>query len=71
MQYLAEDAMGIEWIVHRSGIVGEGSKGTLRRSPNSESKYSIATFRDCAAYNLKIVKDKEAVHTQCLSCYED
>ncbi|KAF2172625.1 hypothetical protein M409DRAFT_62387 [Zasmidium cellare ATCC 36951] len=69
MKYLAEDAMDIEWIVHRAGIGSEGSQGTLRRSPNSESKYSVATFRDCAAYNLKTVQDKAAVHTSCHSCY--
>ncbi|KAK4502059.1 hypothetical protein PRZ48_007870 [Zasmidium cellare] len=71
MKYLAEDAMDIEWIVHRAGIGSEGSKGTLRRSPNSESKFSVATFRDCAAYNLKTVQDEAAVHTSCLSCYVD
>jgi hypothetical protein len=70
MKYLAEDAMDIEWIVHRAGIVGDGNKGTLRRSPNSESKYSVATYLDCARYNLKVVKDDKAVHTSCLSCYE-
>lgn len=69
MKYLAEDAMDIEWMVHRAGLYGQGTKGQLRRSPNNESKFSIATFKDCAAYSLKLVQDRSAVHTSCLSCY--
>lgn len=71
MKYLVEEAPDIEWMVHRAGIGSGDSKGVLRRSPNSESKCSVGTFKDCAAYNLKTVQDRSAVHTSCLSCYAD
>ena len=67
MQYLAEEAGDVEWIVHRAGIGGNGpSKGMLQRS---STKFSIATFQDCAAYNYRTVKDATAVHTSDFSHY--
>lgn len=53
MAYLAAEAGDLEWIVHRAGIGSDGpSKGTLRRS---DTRPSIATFRDCATYTLRLV----------------
>jgi len=67
MNYLATEAMDINWIVHRAGIYGDGeSKGKLVRS---NVKYSVGNFRDCAAYNYKTIFDKEAVHTMDFSYY--
>jgi putative NADH-flavin reductase len=67
MEYLVEEAKDMEWMVHRAGIGSDGpSKGILKRS---ENKFSIATFRDCAAYNLRTVPDASAIHTCDLSCY--
>ena len=67
MKYLATDACDIEWIVHRAGIGSDGpSKGVLARS---ESKFSVATHRDCAAYNYRTINDLSAVHTADLSHY--
>ena len=67
MRYLAEDAMDIEWMVHRAAIGSDGpSKGVLERSA---SKISVATFRDCAAYNYRLLSDPTAVHTCDLSSY--
>ncbi len=67
MEYLAEEAKDIEWMVHRAGIGSDGpSKGSLKRS---ESKFSIATFRDCAAYNFRTLTDSAAIHTCDLSFY--
>ena len=68
MQVLAEEANDIEWMVHRAGIGGNGpSKGTLERSA---TKLSIATFKDCAAYNYRTVMDTNAIHTSDFSRYE-
>ena len=67
MRYLAADAPDIEWIVHRAGIGSDGpSKGTLQRSP---TKFSVATFRDCAAYNYRILADGTAIRTCDFSRY--
>lgn len=68
MEYLCEDAKDVEWIVHRAGIGSDGpSQGVLKRSV---SQYSIATFRDCAAYNLRvIIEDEDAIHTMHHSYY--
>ena len=67
MEYLTEQAQDIEWMVHRAGIGSDGpSKGILRRSKN---KFSVATFRDCAAYNFRTLTDSSAIHTCDLSCY--
>ena len=68
MEYLATEASDIEWIVHRAGIGSDGpSKGVLERS---KTKFSVATFRDCAAYNYRTIMDAaSAVHTCDLSCY--
>jgi putative NADH-flavin reductase len=67
MRYLAEDAMDIEWMVHRAGIGSDGpSKGVLERSAG---KISMATFRDCASYNYRLLWDPAAVHTCDPSAY--
>ena len=67
MRYLAEDAMDIEWMVHRAGIGSDGpSKGVLERS---SSQISVATFRDCASYNYRLCWDPTAIHTSDLSSY--
>jgi putative NADH-flavin reductase len=67
MRYLADDAMDIEWMVHRAGIGGDGpSKGVLERS---NRRVSIATFGDCAAYGYRLLSDPTAVHTADLSAY--
>jgi len=61
MRYLADDAMDIEWMVHRAGIGSDGpSKGVLERSA---SRISMATFRDCASYDYQLLSDPAAVHT--------
>ena len=68
MRYLAEHAMDIQWMVHRAGIGSDGpSNGDLHRS---ETQYSIATFRDVAAYSHRILTDDSAVHTCDLSTYQ-
>lgn len=52
MRYLADDAMDIDWMVHRAGIGSNGpSKGVLERSSKA---VSIATFLDCATYNYRL-----------------
>jgi hypothetical protein len=67
MTYLAEEAADISWVVHRAGIGSDGpSKGVLRRS----GRTSLATFLDCADYNLRTVMDPTAVHTFDLSSYK-
>jgi nucleoside-diphosphate-sugar epimerase len=67
MRYLMDEAHDIEWVVHRAGIGSDGpSKGVLHRS---EKRLSIATFADCAAYNLRTVMDPTAIHTCDLSAY--
>ena len=67
MEYLVEEAHDIQWVVHRAGIGSDGpSKGILKRS---ESNFSIATHKDCAAYNFRILTDSSAIHTCHLSCY--
>jgi uncharacterized protein len=69
MRYLSDEARDIEWIVHRAGIGSNGpSKGVLHRS---EKAFSIATFADCAAYNLRTVQDADAIHTCSLSSYRN
>ena len=67
IKYLVENAADIEWMVHRAGIAGDGSsKGILKRS---KTKFSIATFADCAKYNYDLVKDHSAIHSCDLSYY--
>ncbi len=67
MQYLAEEAQDVEWMVHRAAINGDGpSKGTLERSA---TEFSIGTHRDCAAYNFRTLMDDSAVHTSDFSYY--
>ena len=67
MRYLAEEAMDIEWMVHRAGIGSDGpSKGVLERS---SKKISVATFGDCATYNYRLLSDPTAIHTCDLSAY--
>jgi len=61
MQYLADDATDIEWMVHRAAIGSDGpSKGVLERSAR---KISVATFRDCASYDYRLLSDPTAVRT--------
>ena len=68
MEYLSKEAKDIEWIVHRAGIYSDGpSKGTLSRS---NSKFSVATFRDCAEYSYRTILDDSAVHTCEFSVYK-
>ncbi|WP_456830491.1 NAD(P)-dependent oxidoreductase [Deinococcus sp. UYEF24] len=67
MEYLAQEAGDIEWMVHRAGIGSNGpSRDVLKRS---QGKFSIATFVDCATYNYRILMDPSAIHTCDLSCY--
>lgn len=67
MEYLATQAGDIEWSIHRAGIGSDGpSKGVLQRS---ETKFSVATHVDCAAYNYRTVMDASAVQTCSLSSY--
>ena len=67
MKYLATEASDLDWIVHRAGIFSDGpSKGVLRRSA---TKFSVATFRDCADYNYRLLDDAAAVHTADFSAY--
>ena len=69
MEHLETQARDIEWIVHRAGIGSDGpSKGNLEQS---KTKFSVATFRDCAAYNYRAIMDASAVHTCNLSCYRN
>lgn len=67
MRYLADEAMDLEWMVHRAGIGSDGpSKGVLERT---EGTPGIGTFGDCAAYDLRLLDDPTAVHTTSLSAY--
>ena len=67
IEYLVEQAQDVEWMVHRAGIVSNGaSKGILQRS---KTRIGLATFGDCAAYNLRTIRDASAIHTCDLSCY--
>lgn len=69
MEYLATQAMDIDWMVHRAGIGGDGpSKGVLERSHGSNP--SIGTHIDCADFNYRtIMNDKEAIHKAFFSTY--
>ena len=67
MRYLTDDAMDIDWMVHRAGIGGNGpSKGHLERST---TRISIATFGVCAAYSHRLLGDPTAIHTCDPSAY--
>jgi NAD(P)-dependent dehydrogenase (short-subunit alcohol dehydrogenase family) len=67
MEYLAKEAMDIEWIVHRAGIGSDGpSKGVLQRS---NSNFSVATHRDCAEYSYRTIMESAAIHTSDFSYY--
>ena len=67
MRYLTDEAMDIEWMVHRAGIGSDGpSKGVLHRS---SSRISIATFVDCASYSYRLLSDPTAIHTCDPSAY--
>lgn len=68
INYLAEEANDIEWMVHRASIISDDeSKGTLLRS---KTKNSLATFSDCATYNYNLLTDQSAIHTCELSYYD-
>lgn len=61
MRYLDTEARDLAWVAHRAGIGSDGpSKGALRRS---RTWISIGTFVDCAAYNLRLLFDDDAVHS--------
>ena len=67
IEYLVEEARDLRWIVHRASLYSDGpSKGVLERS---ETRLSVATFVDCAAYNYRLLSDETAVHTCDLSFY--
>jgi len=67
LEFLIEDAADIEWIVHRASILSNGpSKGILKRS---KTKFSLATFKDCAVYNYRTITDESAIHSYDLSYY--
>ena len=67
IDYLAEEAGDIEWMVHRASLISDdSSKGTLLRS---NTKNSLATFVDCATYNYHLLTDESAIHTCDLSYY--
>lgn len=67
MRYLTDEAMDIEWMVHRAGIGSDGpSRGVLERSSKA---ISIATFGDCAAYSYRLLSDRTAIHTCDPSAY--
>jgi putative NADH-flavin reductase len=67
MRYLVDEAMDIDWMVHRAGIGSDGpSKGVLERS---HRKVSVATFGDCASYNYGLLADPTAIHTCDFSSY--
>lgn len=68
MRHLAEEAADIDWVVHRAGIGSDRpSRGVLQRSAR---RSSIATFTDCAAYNLRLLRDPTAMHTCDPSSYQ-
>lgn len=61
MRYLTDECSDVEWMVHRAAIGSDGpSRGALERSQRA---ISIATFQDCAAYNLITMQDQTAIHT--------
>lgn len=67
IEYLVEEAQAIEWMVHRACILSDGpTKGTLKRE---RTRFSLATFQDCAAYNYRLLQDDSAIHTYDLSSY--
>ncbi|MEJ8304983.1 NAD(P)-dependent oxidoreductase [Saccharibacillus sacchari] len=67
IEYLTREAQDIDWIVHRACIVSDGlSKGALQRH---RTKFSLATFEDCAAYNYMLLQNDSAIHTCDLSRY--
>lgn len=67
LKYLVEEASDIDWTVHRASIISNGpSKGVLIRS---KSKFSLATFIDCASYNYQMLSDLSSIHTYDLSYY--
>ena len=60
-KFPADEAGDLEWMVHRAGICSDGaSKGALKRSA---TPFGIATFVDCAAYNVRAVQEREAVRS--------
>ena len=68
LTYLVEEAMDIDWMVHRASLYGDKpSQGELKRS---KTKFSIACFVDCAQYSYKILSDASAIHSYDLSYYQ-
>lgn len=67
MQYLADEANDIEWMVHRAALNSDGpSRGILERSTR---RISVATFADCAEYNYRLLQDASAIHACDFSRY--
>jgi hypothetical protein len=65
IEYLVEEAQDVDWIVHRAGIISDGSsKGILKRD---RTKFSLATHVDIAKYNFQIINDDSAIHSYDLS----
>jgi|GEM_PF-1339210 len=68
LAYLVEEAMDIDWLVHRASLYGDkASQGALKRS---KTKFSIACFVDCAQYSYTLLSDTSAVHSYDLSYYQ-
>ncbi|MBO2012951.1 NAD(P)-dependent oxidoreductase [Hymenobacter negativus] len=68
LAYLVEEAMDIEWMVHRASLYGDKpSQGALKRS---ETKFNIACFVDCAHYSYNLLSDASAIHSYDLSYYQ-
>ena len=68
LAYLVEEAMDIDWMVHRASLYGDKpSQGRLNRS---KTKFSIACFVDCAQYSYQLLSDASAIHSYDLSYYQ-
>lgn len=68
LAYLVEEALDIEWMVHRASLYGDkASQGELKRS---KTRFSIACFVDCAQYSYTLLSDTSAIHSYDLSYYQ-
>ena len=54
------------WMVHKAGINLMEFERLLKRS---NTKFSLASFEDCANYNYRLLTDNLAIHSYNLSCY--
>jgi len=67
MRHLVREAPDLDWVVHRAGIGSDGpSRGVLERATG---RPSVATFADCAAHDLRLLDDREALRTCDVSRY--